>query len=116
MTTDDLFTALYQQAQNVLPKVCGFYVVTYDETRANVRLVYFVDRGKIQEANSTFDAQLCGAVSLRRPCLNCDFTHQIADDVISSICVPMSRNGVVLGALAAYARDDHVYDGRDAKA
>jgi diguanylate cyclase (GGDEF)-like protein len=115
-TPDDLFATIYQQAQNVLAKVCGFYVVTYDDERELVRLVYFVDRGKVREPGATYDVKLCNAVCEGRPIINCDFTHQIADGVVSSICVPMSRNGVVLGAFAAYARTDHVYDARDAKA
>jgi diguanylate cyclase (GGDEF)-like protein len=79
-------------------------------------LVYCVDGGVAATPGTTFDAMQCDAIRKGRTLINDHFARVVASNVVSSIAVPMIRNGVMLGSFGAFSREECVYDGRDAKA
>lgn len=114
--SDDLFATIYEQTQRVLGKTAGFYIVTCDNDRGLLRLDYHVDGGDRRAPGATFAIDACDALCERRPLINDSFSQVIGRGIANSICVPMIRNNVPLGAFGAYAAEERAYDGRDAKA
>jgi diguanylate cyclase (GGDEF)-like protein len=115
-STDDLFANIREQADRVLGKTCGFYVVTSDAVRNRVRLAYLMLDGVVQHRDAVWTFAECDAVREQRPVINDAFSTRISDDVVNSISIPMIRNGVVMGAFGALAHEARVYDERDAAA
>ena len=113
---DDLFATIYQQTQQVLGEICGFYVVTCDAESDVVRVAYHVDNKQPGAIGATYEAALCDTVREQKPLINDKFARILSDDVVNSIAVPFVRNGVVYGCFGAYARAARVYDSRDARA
>ncbi|HUP89548.1 MAG TPA: sensor domain-containing diguanylate cyclase [Longimicrobiales bacterium] len=115
-TSEDLFATIFEQTQQVLGPVGGFYVVTLDAARGIVRLVFEVCNGEMRHERATFPASVCDVIREAHPVINDSFVRSLCDDVVDSIAVPISRNGVVLGAFGAYSVTPRVYDKRDSTA
>lgn len=112
----DLFTTIREQAERVLGKTCGFYVVTCDLARDRVQLEYLVLNGVVQNRTLRCPTAECDPVRERCTLINDKFVKKISGDVVNSISVPMIRHGEVLGAFGAFAHEARVYDTRDALA
>jgi diguanylate cyclase (GGDEF)-like protein len=113
----DLFAHIHEQAERVLGKTCGFYVVTVDAARDRVKLAYFILNGELQTRVFLHcRSSECDVVRESTTLFNDDFSKRISGDVINSISVPMIRDGVVIGAFGALAHQARVYDQRDAAA
>lgn len=115
-TSEDLFATIYEQTQQVLGPVAGFYVVTLDAARGIVRLVFEVCNGEVRRERATYPVALCDAINGAAVIINDDFVRSLCDDVVDSIAVPISRTGVVLGAFGAYSTTARTYDERDSTA
>lgn len=116
-TPADLFAHIHEQAERVLGKTCGFYVVTVDPARDRVKLAYFVLNGELQTRVFLHcRMRECDVVREGTTLFNDDFSKRISGDVVNSISVPMIREGVVIGAFGALAHQARVYDERDAAA
>ncbi len=116
-TPTDLFAHIHEQAERVLGKTCGFYVVTVDAARDRVKLAYFILHGELQ-TRVFLHCRLheCDVVREGTTLFNDDFSKRISGDVVNSISVPMIRDGAVIGAFGALAHEARVYDERDAAA
>jgi diguanylate cyclase (GGDEF)-like protein len=115
-STDDLFANIREQADRVLGKTCGFYVVTSDAYYDRVRLAYLVLDGEVQTRQLQCTIADCDPVREQRPLINDEFSKRISSDVVNSIAIPMIRNGVVVGAFGVLASSAREYDDRDATA
>jgi diguanylate cyclase (GGDEF)-like protein len=115
-STADLFANIHEQAERVLGRTCGFYVVTSDAFYDRVRLSYLVIDGVVQQRELQCNIADCDAVREQRPVINDEFSKRLSDDVINSISLPLIRNGVVMGAFGALAHSARAYDERDAAA
>lgn len=113
----DLFAHIHEQAERVLGKTCGFYVVTADAARDRVKLAYFVLNGEVQ-TRVFLHCRIkdCDVVREGTTLFNDPFSKRISGDVVNSISVPMVRDGVVIGAFGALAHQARIYDERDAAA
>ena len=112
-----LFANLHEQAERVLGKTSGFYVVTVDHARDRVRLAYFVLNGELQRGVFLHcRIRDCDVVRDARTLFDNDFARRISGDVVNSIAVPMIVGGIVIGAFGALAHEARVYDERDAAA
>ena len=112
----DLFVTIHQQAERVLGRTPGFYVVTNDPARERADLAFLVINDVPQNRILRCDSTECDAIRERRTFLNDAFAAKISRDVVSSISVPMIRDGLVLGAFGAFALEPRDYDKRDALA
>jgi diguanylate cyclase (GGDEF)-like protein len=112
-----LFANLHEQADRVLGKTGGFYVVTVDHVRDRVRLAYFVLDGEVQRGVFLHcRIRECDVVREGKTLFNDHFSKRISGDVVNSISVPMTVGGVVIGAFGALAHEAREYDARDAAA
>ena len=109
----DLFAVIHEQAERVLGKTCGFYVVVNDPAREKVELAYLAVNGVVQKRSLQTNSSECDAVRDRCTLINDEFTKKLSSDVVNSITVPLIRDGVVLGAFGAFAHHERVYDTRD---
>jgi diguanylate cyclase (GGDEF)-like protein len=112
----DLFVTIHQQAERVLGKTPGFYVVINDPTRELADVAFLIINDVPQNRVLRCSNSECDAIRERRTALNDAFAAKISRDVVSSIAVPMIRDGVVLGAFGAFAFEPRDYDKRDALA
>lgn len=112
----DLFATIHVQAERVLARTSGFYVAINDARRGRVTLAYLVINGVVQERRFHCHTMECDAIRERRTVINDAFVRKLVSDVANSISVPMTRQGVVLGAFGAFTREARVYDDRDASA
>lgn len=115
-STADLFANIREQAERVVGRTCGFYLVTSDAYHDSVRLAYLVIDGEVQSRQFHSTVADCDAIREQQPVINDDFSKRISSDVVNSISVPMMRNGAVIGAFGVFAREARIYDARDAAA
>lgn len=114
--SDELFATIYEQAQRVLGRTCGFYIVTYDTEADVARLAYLIDNDVVTMPDVVFSATQVDSIRQQRALVDDVFPHIIANGVKNSISVPMIRNHTVVGAFGAFTRDSRLYDQRDAAA
>jgi diguanylate cyclase (GGDEF)-like protein len=112
----DLFATIHEQTERVLGKTSGFYVAINDPRRERVSLAYLVIDGAVQDRSFQCSSAECDAIRERRTLFNDGFAKHVSSDVVNSISVPMTRQGVVLGAFGAFTLEAWVYDTRDALA
>src|SRR5688572_10933308 len=112
----DLFVTIHQQAERVLGRTPGFYVVINDHPRELSDLAFLVINDVAQNRTLRCNSSECDAIRERRTSLNDAFAARISRDVVSSIPVPLIRDGVVLGAFGAFSFEPRDYDKRDALA
>lgn len=112
-----LFANIHEQAERVLGKTAGFYVVTVDHARDRVRLAHFVLHGEVQR-RVFMHCRIgeCDVVRESRTMLNDEFSRRLSQDCVSSISVPMICGGIVIGAFGALSHEERAYDARDAAA